>query len=309
VTGSLAYDHVMAYDGLFKDSLLPEQLEHLSIAFTASQKSVHFGGCAGNIAYTLRLFEEDPVVFGVAGKDFDEYEKWMKMHRIDTTSIFHYQDDFTASAYIMTDREQNQITMFHAGAMNAVPNALSLRDYKNNNFSLAIISPDDPNRMIRLAQECKEMKIPYIFDPSQQLTSMSPDDLMASLQGATGFIANEYEIELLLKMLHIKKEKLCDIVPTVIETYGPRGSGITSREGIFFVRAVQPSHVVDPTGCGDAFRAGVLFGLKNKLPMEKVCQIGNLAATYVIENKGTQSHTFTMEVFKKRLEENFGEAF
>jgi len=309
VAGSIAYDHVMTYGGLFKDAILPEKLDHLSIAFTASKKTTNFGGCAGNIAYTLRLFGLNPLVLGAVGNDFEQYEKWMKKCGIDTSALFHHPEEPTASATIITDREQNQITIFHGGAMSFAPHVLSMRDHQYDGVGLAIIAPDAPERMVRLARECKELKIPYIFDPAQQLTSMSDLDLKDALSGATALIANEYEVELLSKMLGITKEQLPSLVPTFIETYGARGSSIISPEGVFFVRSVQASKIVDPTGCGDAFRAGILTGIQSGFPIQKSCQMGALAATYALEHEGSQGHTFTVEEFKKRMEENFGESF
>lgn len=309
VAGSIAYDHVMSYDGLFKNAILPEKLDHLSIAFTASKKTVAFGGCAGNISYTLKLLGMNPLVLGAVGSDFDSYEKWMKKCGIDTSALFKHPDVLTASATIITDLEQNQITIFHGGAMSFAPQVLSVRDHKYDGITLAIIAPDDPQRMVRLARECVEMKIPYIFDPSQALTSMSDIDLREALSGAKVLIGNDYEVELICKMLSMTKEQLPGLVSTFIETYGSRGSSIVSPEGMFFVKAVPAGKVLDPTGCGDAFRGGILAGMQMGLSIEKSCQMGAVAATYSLENEGTQSHAFTMEEFKKRMEDNFGEAF
>ncbi len=309
VAGSIAYDHVMAYDGLFKDALLPDKLDHLSVAFTATKKFVHFGGCAGNIAYTLKLLGRDPLVLGAVGGDFDVYDQWMKKNGIDTSTLFKHQDQLTASATIITDREQNQITIFHGGAMSFAPQVLSVQDHKYDNINLAIIAPDDPKRMVRLAMECKDMAIPYIFDPSQQLTSMNDVELRQALSGAKMLIANEYEVELICKILGMPKENFQTLVPTFIETYGSKGSSVVSPEGSFFVKAVAPGKLEDPTGCGDAFRGGVLAGLQMGLGIEKCCQMGALAATYSLESPGTQAHTFTLDEFKARMAENFGESF
>lgn len=309
VSGSIAYDNVMSYEGLFKDSILPEKLAHLSVAFTASKKAVHYGGCAGNIAYSLKFFGMDPFILAVAGSDFQEYSEWLKKCSIDASGIIIHPEEHTASATIITDHEQNQITIFHAGAMSFAPKLVSVRDHQHDKISLAIISPDDPHRMLRLALECKELKIPYIFDPSQQLTSLSEFELREALSGAKVLIANEYEVELICKLLKMTKEKLPTLVPTFIETFGEKGSSVVSPEGSFFVPSVRPKNAVDPTGCGDAFRAGILAGMQLGFGLEKCCKIGALAATYVLECEGTQCHRFGLEDFKKRFEENFGEKF
>ncbi len=309
VSGSLAYDHVMNYDGLFKNVILPSKLDHLSVAFTASKKTVNFGGCAGNIAYTLKLFGLNPLILAAVGSDFAAYDKWLKQCGIDTSALFRHSEVLTASATIITDQEQNQITIFYGGAMSFAPHVLSVRDHKYDGLDLAIIAPDDPQRMVRLAKECKEMNIPYIFDPSQALTNMTVPGLQEALSGAAILIGNEYEVELICKMLGTTKDHLPELVPTFIETYGAKGSSIVSPEGMFFVKAVQPGKIADPTGCGDAFRAGVLAGMQMKLGIEKACRIGALAATYSLEHESTQGHTFTVEAFKKRMEDDYGESF
>ncbi len=310
VSGSWAYDYLMEYNGLLKDAILPEKLDHLSVGFTVSKKSVHFGGCAGNIAYNLRLLGADPVVVGLIGSDFGDYAAWMKKNGVDISTLTPVPNEFTASAYILTDREQNQIQIFHGGAMLAAPLAVGMREYRYHPLQWVIISPDDPQRMARLAQECKELGLKYMFDPSQQISNMSDAVLHGAIQGATALIVNEYEADLLTKKLGVTREALTAMVSIFIETHGERGSSVVSKdEGMFFIKAVTPGAVVDPTGCGDAFRAGILFGLSSGLGIERSCQIGALAATYTIENKGTQNHRFTLEEFKKRFEENFGVNF
>ncbi len=309
VSGSWAYDYLMEYDGLLKEAILPEKLDHLSVGFTVSKKSVHFGGCAGNIAYNLKLFGIDPLVVGLVGSDFGDYAKWMKKNGIDISTLTKLPNDFTASAYILTDREQNQIQIFHGGAMLAAPLAVGMREYRYHSLDWVMISPDDPRRMARLAQECRELELKYIFDPSQQISNMTDAVLQVAIEGASVLIVNEYEADLLSKKFGVTREGLMKMVPTFIETHGERGSSVVSKEGTFFIKSVKPGVVADPTGCGDAFRAGLLYGLQQGLGVEKGCQIGALTATYVLEKEGTQNHRFTMEEFKIRFEDNFGTGF
>lgn len=306
VVGSLAYDQLMIYDGLFQEVLLSEKIESLSVTFTTAEKKVFFGGCGGNIVYTLRLLNESPLLFGVAGKDFQEYENWLKKNTIDTSGIIINKDVFTASASILTDQAHHQITIFTIGAMGTSQHDLSLRDVTRDDIVWAIIAPDDPIRMISLAKECSEFKIPYIFDPGQQIGSLTPEQLKMGIETANVLIVNDYEASLLAKKLGILKEKLPTLVPNYIETHGAEGSSGYTPEGNFFVRSVKPSQLVDPTGCGDAYRAGVLAGLTDGLTLEKACQMGALAATYNLEKQGTQGHTFTKEEFQNRLKEYFG---
>ncbi|MFA5829708.1 MAG: carbohydrate kinase family protein [Candidatus Gracilibacteria bacterium] len=307
VAGSLAYDHVMEYDGYFKDMLLPQKLDSLSVTFTSNSKKVHYGGTGGNIAYTLKLLGCDPLLVGVAGKDFDEYKKWLEDNGIDASSIVTNKEFYTASAYILTDKSLNQITMFQIGAMGSAPHAIQIKDYADRAITWAIIAPDDAARMVRLSQECSEHKIKYIFDPAQQIGSLSPAQLLTAIGGAELLIANDYEAELLAKKLGITREKLSTMTPCYIETHGDRGASVRDYDGNYFVHAVKASNIVDPTGCGDAFRAGVLAGMEMNYGLEKSCKIGALAATYNLENHGTQGHKFTWQEFKKRYEENFGE--
>ncbi len=312
VAGSLAYDHVMEYDGYFKDMLLPQKLDSLSVTFTSDTKTVHFGGTGGNIAYTLKLLGCKPLLVGVAGLDFHEYREWLEKNDIDSSSIVISKDFYTASAYILTDKALNQITMFQIGAMGSAPSSVKIADFADQNLSWAIIAPDDAARMVRLSQECKERGIKYIFDPAQQIGNLSAEQLMTAIEGAEILIANDYEAELLSSKLGVSREKLATMVPNYIETHGERGASVktigkTGASESFFVHAVKAGKIVDPTGCGDAFRAGVLAGMEMNFGLEKSCKMGALAATYNLENHGTQGHKFTWKQFAARYAENYGE--
>lgn len=302
VVGSLAYDHVMTYDGLFQDGILAEHLDHLSVTFTTDHKLLHFGGCGANIAYTLKLLGVDPVLMGLIGKDSAEYMAWLKKNKIGTSKIVNVPDTFTACAYILTDRKGHQITIFHAGAMDKTPESLSLVDLERTKIGWAIIAPDDHRRMVRLARECFLAGVRYIFDPGQQILKMKPSELLSSIKHSSMLIFNEYEGELLCQQLELSKKELCNLAPLSIETLGEKGARVFQKGSLSFtVAAVKPLKVVDPTGCGDAFRAGLLAGLIKGLDIEKSCQMGTLAATYALENQGTQNHAFTLQQFEARL--------
>lgn len=302
VVGSLAYDHVMTYDGLFQDGLLAEHLDNLSVTFTTDHKLLHFGGCGANIAYTLKLLGVDPVLMGLIGKDSADYMKWLKKNKISTSKIVTVRDSFTASAYILTDRNGHQITIFHAGAMDKAPKALRLSDLGCAKVGWAIIAPDDHRRMVRLARECFSVGVRYIFDPGQQILKMKPSELLSSIKHATILIFNEYEGELLCQQLKLSKKELCSLGAICIETLAEKGARVFQKGSLnFTVPAVKPLKVVDPTGCGDAFRAGLVAGLTKGFSMQKSCQMGTLAATYALEHQGTQNHTFTVKQFEARL--------
>jgi adenosine kinase len=304
VVGSIAYDFVMKCDFPFGDVLPAEKMDHLSVCLTTTTQKIHFGGCAGNIGYTLKLLGGDPLLFGVAGKDFDKYQKWLAENEIDPSTIHIQPNFYTASAYILTDSTQQQITIFHIGAMGSAPEALRLSDIDESQISWAIIAPDDQRRMVRLAKECAKAKIPYIFDPGQQIGNLSAEDLRTGIQGAEILIVNEYEARLVSKKLAISAEKLASMVPNYIETHGAEGCIVHTSKGTMRIPAYPPLEIVDPTGCGDAFRAGVLAGLSQNLSLEEACRIGALAATYNLEQEGTQNHRFTREEFLRRMESN-----
>jgi adenosine kinase len=304
VVGSLAYDHVMQYDGRIKDVMVHG---NYNMAFTASSRAIFYGGCAGNISYSLRLLGEKPIIMTVVGSDFKNYNEWLKKRGIDVSAIFESERHLTASAFIITDKEQNQITFFDPGAMNSVVTDQHIGNIKYNDIAWAIIAPDVPQRMVQLAEECSNLDIPYIFDPAQQIEVFKKKSLLTAIENASILIVNGYESELLSKKLGISKYELASMTPIYIETHGERGCSIITSGGTVRVKAVRPIHIIDPTGCGDAFRSGVLMGLRNGYPIKKACRIGSLVATYSIEQFGTQAHSFSKEEFAKRYEKSFGE--
>ncbi len=305
VVGSIAYDNVMQFDGYFKDIMVPG---HYSCAVTASNRVVSYGGCGANISYNLKVLGESPILLTVAGNDFTQYKEWFTSVGIDTSAIYLSEKFLTASAFICTDKEDNQITLFDGGAMSALATTQGVKSLNYSDIAYTIIAPDNPDRMIRVARECKELEIPFVFDPAQEISFIKNQDLVWAVNNCNVLIVNDYEADLLAKVLHTDKTRLGAMVPVYIETHGAKGSTIMSRkEGTFYIRSVQPSKMVDPTGCGDAFRAGVLMGLKRNLPIQKAGQAGALLAAYNLENPGTQTHKFTMDEFNKRFEDNFGE--
>lgn len=305
VIGSIAYDHVMQYAGRFQDALVAG---NYNIALSTHDRKVFFGGCGGNIAYSLRLFGEDPAVITVAGKDFDSYKAWLTKCGINTSHIYQTDKFMTASAFIVSDEEGNQITLFDPGAMHGIDTNQTIREIGPELVSYAIIAPDKPEAMVKFAKECKELGIPYIFDPGQQLSIFEPEDLLRCIQNAFILIANEYEAGLLAQKLRIKPEELSSMPQIALETHGARGCHVKEQKLEHYVRAVQPRQgAVDPTGCGDAFRSGVLVGLQQGFPIQKCCQMGALLATYSLECLGTQCHTFTRAEFARRFENSFGE--
>lgn len=307
VSGSIAYDYIMKYQGAFSETLLREHLEDINIAFTARDKILHYGGCGGNIAYSLSLLDVNPLLYGVVGSDFVDYEKKLKKNKISIKHIGKSTKEFTATAYVLTDEKENQITFFAPGAMESMNDEIELNEVDLLDIEVAILSPDVCKRTVKLAHILKEAEIPYIFDPGQMTPAFNLDDLKFLLNSAFGFIANHYEVELLCNRLNINTDDIVNSVPIFIETMGDKGSILRKGSETHHIPIAKPEKIEDPTGCGDAFRAGLLFGIMKGYDHIKACKVGALTATYVIENSGTQSHSFKLKEFAKRFEENFGE--
>jgi adenosine kinase len=304
ITGSIAYDYLMSFPGAFTEHLLPEHMHRISLSFLVDTMDKRRGGCAPNIAYTLALLGERPVLMATAGEDFGEYRAWLDAAGVDTSHTRQIQGKFTASFFCSTDKDNNQIASFYTGAM-ADAGQLSFRDV--GDCGMAIISPNDPGAMVQYADECRALGIRYIFDPGQQCARMSGDELKEGAVGATIVICNDYEFELLRQKTGMSEaDYLASGSEALIITRGEHGSSVLTLEGQTDVPAVMPRRIVDPTGVGDAFRGGFLRGTALGLPYQVCAQIGSVAATYALEHLGGQSHAYTWSEFRERYEEHFG---
>jgi adenosine kinase len=307
VIGSIAYDNLMRFSGLFKDVMVAGKY---SFALTVSERDISYGGCGANIAYGLKMMGASPLLASAVGRDFADYKARLDGLEIDSRAITVSKDHLTASAFICTDKEENQVTFFDAGAMGKVRETPVLKKLKGAALGLAIVSPDSPRRMIETADACIKHKIPYVFDPGQQIPFFRLSDLKNAVKNCSLLIVNDYEAVLLSKTLGISKEKLAAMVPVFIETLGARGCIVKSRkEGSFALPAVKPVRLKDPTGCGDAFRAGLLAGLAANLPIKDAALAGALVATYKLESAGTQGYHFTRGEFNRRFKINFNHSF
>ncbi len=303
VTGSIAYDYLMSFPGKFTEHFLPEHMQRVSLSFLVDSMDKRRGGCAPNIAYTLALLGERPFLVATAGQDFGEYRQWLDAAGVDTSLVKQVPDKFTASFFCSTDTENNQIASFYTGAM-AHAAELSFRTLQEP--SLVIISPNDPAAMVQYAEECRTLKIPYIFDPGQQCARMSGPELKDGLVGAQILICNDYEFELIRQKTDMGESEILAVSEALVVTRGEDGCSIYSAESRVDVKAVLSDRVVDPTGVGDAFRGGFLKGLAREEPYQICAQLGAVAATYALEHLGGQSHAFTQGEFKTRFEEHFG---
>lgn len=305
ISGSMAYDRIMDFPGKFSDHILPDKIHILNVCFTVNGMVEKFGGTAGNIAYSLSLLGENPIIIAAIGKDYQNYFQWLDRHNIPTEGIKIIHEEFTAGAYITTDKADNQITGFNPGAMKH-PTNYSLDNIKQQD-SLMIISPGNLRDMKGYAEMCKEKGIKYICDPGQSLTQWSGSSLSQWLNGSHMLLTNDYELELVMKITGIDKKGLLGMTKTIITTLGGDGSMISTVDGDTVIPAARVAEIVDPTGAGDAYRAGLLKGLVMDKDMETSARMGAVAATYAIEKYGTQEHSFTYNDFVERYRSNFGE--
>jgi adenosine kinase len=304
VTGSIAYDYLMSFPGKFTEHILPEHLNRISLSFLVDTMQKRRGGCGPNIAYTLALLGERPFLMATAGEDFREYRHWLEAAGIDTSLVKEVPGKFTASFFCSTDIENNQIASFYTGAM---ANAGELSFRLARECGLATISPNDPAAMIQYAEECRALGIRFVFDPGQQCARMSGAELRDGLEGATVLVCNDYEFELLKQKTGMSERDILGQIGALVVTRGENGSSvITPDGGRIDVPAVKPHRLVDPTGVGDAWRAGFMKGLAMGLPYDACARLGSVAATYALEHVGGQSHAYTWDEFKKRYEQHFG---
>jgi len=304
ITGSIAYDYLMSFPGSFSEQIIPEQLTRLSLSFLVDDMQKRRGGVAPNIAYTLAMLGERPMLFGTAGQDFGEYRAWLEDKGVDTRFVAQAPDKFTASFFCSTDQHSCQIASFYTGAM-ADDVKLSLKSLPVRP-DLVIVSPTEPRAMINFARECTEMGVRYIFDPGQQCARSTGDELRAGLAGASVLICNDYEMELIRQKTDMNEADVLFHADAVIVTKGAHGSSIYLKDRRIDVPAVPEDRIVDPTGVGDAFRGGLLKGLASGADWETCGRLGSVAATFALECVGGQSHAFSADEFRRRYEANFG---
>jgi len=303
ICGSFAYDTIMVFPDKFKNHILPDKVHILNVSFLVPEMRREFGGCAGNIAYNLQLLGGKAVPMGTVGNDFGPYAEWMDYTGIDRTHVTQVADTYTAQAFITTDMDDNQITAFHPGAMNAA----HLNKISNaNGISIGIVSPDGRQGMLDHADQFLDAGIPFIFDPGQGLPMFEGDDLKDFIDKATWVSVNDYELQLMQERTGLSPHEIAERVNALIVTLGGEGSHIYTDKQRIDVPAAAVKEINDPTGCGDAYRGGLLYGLMNNLGWEITGRIAALMGAIKIEHHGTQNHVFTMDEFKVRYRESFG---
>jgi len=301
LTGSIAFDYLMSFPGYFKDHILPEHLESISLSFLVDEMVRRPGGVAANIAYNLGLLCEEPRLVATAGVDFSEYRQVLEDAGVDTSGVKIIEGKFTASFFANTDLSNAQIASFYAGAM-ADASQISLKEMDLTKDDLVMISPNAPDAMIKYALECQEMGVPYIFDPSQQIVRLDERDIRQGIKGAHALFCNTYEFELIQKHGKMRAKDILTSLNFTVVTLGEHGARVYKKgEMLGEVPAFPPTDIVDPTGVGDAFRAGFLKGYIHGFDLLLCAKIGSLAATYCLEETGTQAHCYLMKDFVTRF--------
>ena len=315
VTGSMAFDYIMSFPGEFADHILPDQIERLSVSFLVDSMRRERGGTAGNMCYNLALFEQPCLLMATVGQDAPEYIAGLRERGVDTDGVLQLPNEFTASFFVSTDHVNNQIASFYTGAM-AKAGQISFANQNYENIDIAIISPNDPWAMVKYVQECHDLRIPYIYDPSQQIPRLDPADLIKGIEGAKILIVNDYEFEMVKKQTGLSEDDIQTKVETIIITKGEDGSLIRTRHTpqdgsttieSYEVPVAPPARIADPTGVGDAYRAGLITGLMHGYSWDICGRLGAIAATHVIEQHGTQRHSFNRDQVAHRYREVFGD--
>jgi adenosine kinase len=299
----MAYDTIMVFHDHFKNHILPDQVHILNVSFLVPDMRREFGGCAGNIAYNLKLLGGEGKPMATVGADFRPYAEWMDSVGISREHIREIDGSYTAQAYITTDQDDNQITAFHPGAMNSA-HELKVSDARD--CTLGIVSPDGRQGMIDHAEQFAEKGIPFIFDPGQGMPLFDGDSLTRFVEQATWLAFNDYEAKLMEERTGLTPQQMAERTEAVIVTRGGEGSSIYTRDRVHEIPAAPVSDLQDPTGCGDAYRAGLLYGLMNDMEWDVTGRIAALMGAIKIEQAGTQNHSFTRDEFDERFKTAFG---
>lgn len=306
ICGSLAYDTIMVFPEQFKEHILPDKVHILNVAFLVPEMRREFGGVAGNISYNLKLLGGEPYPMATVGDDFGPYDRHLEKLGISRRYVRHMEGEFTPQAFITTDIDDNQITAFHPGAMQ---HSYLNRVADTEGIRIGIVAPDGKQAMIQHSRDFARAGIPHIFDPGQGMTLFNGDELKRFIDEATYVVVNDYEFQLIKERTGLNGEEIARQVEALVVTRGPHGSVIRSRDGEQEITAVKPDDIQDPTGCGDAFRAGMLYGLLNDLDLVTMCRIGSVMGSIKIAQQGPQNHTPTLDEIQQRFCEAYGYRF
>lgn len=304
ICGSLAYDTIMVFSGRFKNEILPDKVHILNVAFLVPELRKEFGGTAGNIAYNLKMLGGEPMPMATVGRDFAQYEAWLDQHGISRTYVKTIPEAYTAQAYITTDLDDNQITAFHPGAM-SFAHTQDVHAAIKAGAKIGSVSPDGRDAMILHAQQFADAGLPFIFDPGQGLPMFGGDDLKAFIDKATYVAVNDYESEMIMDRTGWSLKDIAERVDALIVTRGGKGSNIYTRTKTYEIPTASVTSLADPTGCGDAYRAGLLHGLINGMDWETTGRIASLIGAIKIERPGPQNHFVSVDDFRARFKKEF----
>jgi adenosine kinase len=315
ICGSIAYDTIMNFEGRFQDQILADQIHILNVAFLVPSMRREFGGCAGNIAYNHKLLGGEPIIMATVGGDAGSYFDQLAKYKINADHIRELPEAFTAQAMITTDRDNNQITAFHPGAMgeshlNTVAEVINHRQKKQLELpKIAIVAPDGRQGMVEHCQQLADAKIPFIFDPGQGLPMFDGPELMAFIEQATFVAVNDYEGEMLAQRTGLSLEKIAERVSALIVTKGAQGAEIHTHAKKIEIPVVPVEKAIDPTGCGDAFRGGLLFGIEQGLDWEVTGRLASLMGSIKIASQGPQNHCPSQEAIQMQFKQAFGYSY
>jgi adenosine kinase len=304
ICGSMAFDTIMVFPDQFKKHILPEQIHILNVSFMVPEMRREFGGTAGNIAYTLKLLEDDPAIMATVGHDFGTYRERLDQLGLRATHVREVRDQFTAQAFITTDLDDNQITAFHPGAMSF---AHLNRVAEAPGTTLGIVSPDGRQGMVEHCRDFAAAGIPFVFDPGQGLPMFSGDDLKTMMKGAAALTVNDYEARVVEQRTGLGVERIAADLGAVVVTRGAEGSSVYTREGRIDVHAAPPERVEDPTGCGDAYRAGLLYGMARRWEWRRSARLASVMGSIKIAHRGGQNHRPARSEIAARLRETYGD--
>ena len=306
ICGSLAYDTIMVFPGHFKDHIIPDKVHMLNVSFLVPEMRRQFGGVAGNIAYNLKMLGGDPYPMGTVGDDFGPYMRRLETLDISTRYIRHLEGEFTPQAFITTDIDDNQITAFHPGAM--MESHLN-KVADTEGMTLGIVAPDGRDAMFQHSRDFEQLGIPHIFDPGQAMPLFDGDDLKTLIRLASWLEANDYEFQLIQERTGLSEKEVAAQLEALVITQGGEGSRLITSAGEEHIESVKPEAILDPTGCGDAYRAGLIYGLQNNLDLVTGCRIGALMGALKIAVQGPQTHEHSLDDIEERFKTAFGYSF
>lgn len=304
VSGSIAFDNLMTYPGVFRNSILPEKLDDINLSFLVNGLKKQRGGTAPNIAYSLALMNLETSIFGTVGCDFDGYKKWLNDNNVGTEYVKVLDNEYTASCFNTTDEEANQLTFFYPGAM-AFDSELSMKSIDTNGLYMVIIAPTDPGAMEKWVKECKEYNIPYLYDPGMQIPRIDKESLAFGILNSKILVLNDYEYEMMKEKTSLSDIEILNSVDLMVITMGAKGSMLKRGNEEKFVKAAKINRLVNPTGAGDAYRAGLLKGYIEGRSLDEMGKLASITAAYAVEFQGATEHKYSLDEFYTRYKENY----